>query len=50
MKLVSDMYHLNTFNIPKKEGVSKQVNGYATKKPAENAKENGIFSLPSITI
>ena len=69
MKLGPDMYHLNTFNIPKNEGVSEWVgrgrNQKATRKhhkikristltssktSLENAKEMGIFSLPSITI
>ena len=41
MKLGPDMYHLNTFNIPKHEGVNEWAGGGgeggATKKPPENA-------------
>ena len=37
MKLGPDMYHLNTFDIPKHEGVNKWVGGRgAFKKPPEN--------------
>ena len=37
MKLVPDMHHLNTFNIPKNKGVNEWVGGGATKKTPENA-------------
>ena len=37
MKLVPDMHHLGTFNIPKNKGVNKWVGGGATKKTPENA-------------
>ena len=37
MKLGSDMCRLNTFNIPKHEGVNEWAGGGATKKPPENA-------------
>ena len=38
MKLDPDMYHLNTFDIPKHEGVNKWAGGEgASKKPPENA-------------
>ena len=37
MKLGPDMNQLNTFNIPKHEGVNKWVGGGASKKPPENA-------------
>ena len=37
MKLGPDMYHLNTFNIPKHEGVNKSVVGGTYKKTLENA-------------
>ena len=37
MKLGPDVYHLNTFNIPKHEGVNERGDGGAIKKPAENA-------------
>ena len=62
-------YHLNTFNIPKHEGVNKWAGGgcdqkfirkcheikristfASSKTSSDNAKETGIFSLPSITI
>ena len=36
MKLVPDMYHLNTFNIPKNKGMNEWVSGGATKKTLEN--------------
>ena len=40
MKLGPDMYHLNTFNIPKHEGVNKWAGeGGASKKPPVNAKK-----------
>ena len=35
-KLGQDMYHLNTFNVPKHEGVNKWAGGDVTKKPPEN--------------
>ena len=63
------MYHLNTCNIRKHEGVNewadegskqkntrkcheiKRISTFALSKTnSGNAKENGIFSLPSITI
>ena len=69
MKLGPDMYQLNTFNIPKHDGVNewtsggrnqrtttkcqeiKRISTFASSKTnADNAKEKGIFSLPSITI
>ena len=37
MKLGPDMYHLNTFNMIKHEGVNEWAGGDATKKPPENA-------------
>ena len=37
MKLVPDMHHLNTFNIPKNKGVNEWVGGGATKKTPEIA-------------
>ena len=37
MKLVPDMHHLNTFNIPKNKDVNEWVRGGATKKTPENA-------------
>ena len=37
MKLVSDMHHLNTFNITKNKGDNEWVGGGATKKTPENA-------------
>ena len=37
MKLGQYLYHLNTFNIPKNEGVNEWVGRGATKKPPENA-------------
>ena len=37
MKLGPDMYHLNSFNIPKNEGVNEWAGGGATKKSPENA-------------
>ena len=38
MKLGPDMYHLNTFNIPKNGGVNEwAAGGGAIKKPPENA-------------
>ena len=37
MKLVPDMHHLNTYNIPKNKGVNKWVEEGTTKKPPENA-------------
>ena len=37
MKLVPDMHHLNTFNIPKIKGVNEWVGGDAMKKTPENA-------------
>ena len=37
MKHVPDMYHLNTFNIPKNKGVNKWEGVGATKKTPENA-------------
>ena len=62
------MSHLNTFNIPKHEGVNewagggrnektirkcyniKRISTFASSKTnSDNAKENWIFSLPSIT-
>ena len=57
MKLGPDMYHLNTFHIPKHEGVNEWWMGGTTKKPPEitiltfassktnsdNAKEKRIF-------
>ena len=40
MKLGPDMYHLNTFNIPKYEGVNKWVGGRGTsKRTSENVNE-----------
>ena len=36
MKVCPDMYYLNTFNIPKYEGVTKWAGGGASKKPPEN--------------
>ena len=36
MKLGPDMYHLNTFNIPKHEGVNEWAIGGATKEAPEN--------------
>ena len=69
MKLGPDMYHLNTFNIPKHEGITEWAGGgrnqkttrkcyevkristfTSSKTNSDNAKEKGIFSLPSITI
>ena len=69
MKLGPDMHHLNTFNIPKHEGVNelagggrnpkitrkcheiKKISTFASSKTnLYNAKEKGIFSLPSLTI
>ena len=40
MKLCPNMYHLNTFNIPKNESANEWGDGRgrgATKKPPENA-------------
>ena len=37
MKLVPDMYYMNTFNIPKHEGANKWAGGGRIKKPPENA-------------
>ena len=37
MKLVTDMYHLNTFNIPKNKDVNERVGGGTTRKTLENA-------------
>ena len=37
MKLVPDMYHLNTFNIPNYKDVNEWVCGGAMKKSLENA-------------
>ena len=37
MKLVPDMHHMNTFNIPKNKGAHKWVGGGVTKKTPENA-------------
>ena len=37
MKLGPDMYHLNTFNIPKHEDINECAGGVANKKPLENA-------------
>ena len=31
------MYQLNTFNIPKHEGVNKQMGGCVSRKPQKNA-------------
>ena len=67
MKLGPDMYHLNTFDIPKYDGVNKWAGGghnqkitrkcheikriatfASSKTNSDNAKEKGIFSLPSM--
>ena len=37
MKLIPDMHHLNTFNMPKNKGVNEWVGGGPTKKTSENA-------------
>ena len=37
MKLIPDIRHLNTFNMPKNKGVNEWVGGGATKKTSENA-------------
>ena len=37
MKLVPDMHHLNTFNIPKNKGVNEWVGRGVTRKTPENA-------------
>ena len=37
MKLVPNMHHPNTFNIPKNKGANGWVGGGATKKTPENA-------------
>ena len=37
MKLGPDMYHLSTFNIPKREGVNEWAGRGTTKKTPENA-------------
>ena len=39
MKLVPDMHHLNTFNIPKNKGVNEWVGGGATKKNSRKCHE-----------
>ena len=36
MKLGRDMYHLNTFPLPKNEGVCPWAGGGASTKPPEN--------------
>ena len=36
MKLVPDMYHVNTFNIPKHEGVNKWAGGGRIQKTTKN--------------
>ena len=37
MKLVPDMHHQNTFNLPKNKGVNEWVGGAQWKKTPENA-------------
>ena len=39
MKLVPDMHHLNTFNIPKNKGVNEWVGGGAKKKNSRKCHE-----------
>ena len=49
MKLDPDIYHLNTFHIPKNEGVNDWVGGGASKKQPKNAiKLTKSLSLPCI--
>ena len=45
MKLGPDMYHLNTFNLPKHEGVKEWMGGGASKKSPENAMKLGESQL-----
>ena len=39
IKLVPDMYHLNTFHLNKNEGGSEWAGGGAFKKPSQNARK-----------
>ena len=39
MKLVPDMYHVNTFNIPKHEGVNKWAGGGRNQKTTRKCHE-----------
>ena len=37
MKLAQYMYHINTFHLPKTEGVNQMLAVAASKKPPKNA-------------
>ena len=45
MKLGPDIYHLNTFHLPKNEGGDQRPAGGAHKKPLKNATKLTNFRL-----